>query len=1128
MTYIETKSPNILDRAFVSFLRWDGEKIAWAILLIAALLSRTIGLGDRAMSHDESLHAVYSWQLYDGRGYQHQPMMHGPLKFILNPVMYFLFGVNDWSARIQVALFGVAMVAFVWMMRRWLGKTGAFLAAAMFAVSPALLYHSRYIRDEVMLCSLLVLLVVAMFRYLETRSLKWLIWTAVTLGLAFTTMEASFIYGGLFGIYLVLALTAQLWAISWDDANRRTSFRVLVGAALPLLAIGLLFVIFKQKTAGLTLIGLGGLTALLVVALVVSTWRWKLRIFAELDLIVLLLTLVLPYLSALVLKALGWQISQFSNPGQITLSMVWQGFLVLGILFVVGGLVGWFWLRGRWFAAAGIYWAILLLFYTTFMTNGQGIGTGLIGSLGYWIDQQEVMRGGQPWYYFWLLVPLYEFLPLLLSVGGVVAWIAGWGRGAEEQGSKGAGDASAIAQRGGKGAGERRSRGAEERRPTPNLPIYQSTIPPFSTQSVFDAFLVFWVLATWAVFTYVGEKMAWHVVYFATSMSLLGGWWLGKLLDKIDWQAGRQRGIFWLMGMVPVALLTLKALLPVPEKRPFAGVAVNNLSDTAQWLLALIVGLALIYFIYDRVLALGGKQSLAAVAVSLTAILAVFTIGVSYRFSFINYDYAVEPLVYAHATPDIKLAVGQIEEISRKLAGGHALKFAYDDDSTWPFEWYFRDYPNKVYFGASPSRDAVDVPVVVVGDKNLEKVKPYLGDRYYEFNYRLIWWPRETYKGLSWQRIRDGLRDPKQRKQFWDVVIHRRYSTPTAQWDPVHRFSMFVKKDVAAKVWDWGVPATAAAAQAAVDPYRGGERKVAALRQLGTPGAAGNAAGQFSFPRAVAVDAQGKIYVADTGNHRVQVFNADGTFLRQFGSLCKLDNRQGCQGEGEGQFNEPWGIAVGQDGSIYVSDTWNHRIQKFDPNGKFVTMWGVFESTGGELGKSNAFYGPRSLTIGADGNLYAMDTGNKRVQIFAPDGTFVNQFGGGGVVEGRFDEPTGIGQDAAGNWYIADTWNRRIQKFDQSYKYVAQWQIDGWASQSVVNKPALAVDKARNLIYVTDPENYRVLAFNTDGSFRAFFGQYGNDAQSFVLPVGIAVGPDGRIYVADGDAHRIMIFAPLQ
>ena len=94
----------------------DGEKIAWIVLVLIALLSRTIMLGARAMTHDESLHTVYSFQLFDGRGYQHQPMMHGPLKFILNPLMYFLFGVNDWSARIQVALFGVVMVAVVWIL----------------------------------------------------------------------------------------------------------------------------------------------------------------------------------------------------------------------------------------------------------------------------------------------------------------------------------------------------------------------------------------------------------------------------------------------------------------------------------------------------------------------------------------------------------------------------------------------------------------------------------------------------------------------------------------------------------------------------------------------------------------------------------------------------------------------------------------------------------------------------------------------------------------------------------------------------------------------------------------------------------------------------------------------------
>jgi hypothetical protein len=289
-------------------------------------------------------------------------------------------------------------------------------------------------------------------------------------------------------------------------------------------------------------------------------------------------------------------------------------------------------------------------------------------------------------------------------------------------------------------------------------------------------------------------------------MAPLAGWWLGKVFDGINWAEGRKRGIFWLMGMTPLFLIALKALLPTSARRPFADITVNGLSNSAQWLLALVVALVLVYFIYDRFIALGWRQGLRAVTVSLAAILVVLTIGVSYRFNFINYDDATEPMVYAHGTPDIKLALGQIEEISRKTVGGYALKVAYDDDSTWPLEWYLRDYPNKAYYGASPSRDNMDAPVVIVGDKNIGKVKPYLGDRYYEFPYRLIWWPRETYKGLTWQRIRDGIKDPVQRGQFWDVVLNRQYTTPLAQWDPVHRFSMFVRKDIAAQVWDWGAP----------------------------------------------------------------------------------------------------------------------------------------------------------------------------------------------------------------------------------------------------------------------------------------------------------------------------------
>jgi uncharacterized protein (TIGR03663 family) len=1104
----EALPPSVLDKAFVSIAHLDGEKLAWILLIVVALLSRTIALGDRAMSHDESLHTVYSWQLFDGRGFQHQPMMHGPLKFLLDAGMYFLFGVNDWSARLQVALFGVLMVGLLWMLRPYLGRIGAFLAAAMVAFSPALLYYSRYIRDEVMLCALLILLVIAMFRYMESRSLKWLIWTAVALAFAFLTMEASFIFGGLFGGFLILALAAQLWLSEWRIPERKLSFRILMGVALPVLLLGLALTIFGQKVPGMVFLGIGAVLSLLAIVLVGTSWRGALHLFAELDLIVLLGTFALPFASAIVLKALGWQISQFNNPGQITLAMVWQGALVLVILFGIAGLVGTFWLRSRWLVAAGLFWAIEILFFTTFLTNGQGLGTGLIGSLGYWVDQQAVMRGGQPWYYFFLLVPLYEFLPLVLSVGGIIAWIVSISRrGHEPQGE--AVDARPAKRAGGSGA-----------ETGPSIPG-----APLGVQALFDAFLVYWVLATWLIFTYVGEKMAWHTVYFATSMILLGALWLGRLIESIRWREIRAARAVILMALIPIFLIVLRAFLLSSSAQPFANVTLAGLTNSAQWILALVATLVLIYFIYDRVADVGWRQGVRLIALSLVAVLGICTWIVSYRFSFINYDYATEPMVYAHGTPDIKMAVAQIEEVSRKTVGDHALKFSYDDDSTWPLEWYFRDYPNKVYYAASPSRDNMDVPVVIVGDKNLSKVKPYLGNKYYQFNYRLIWWPRENYKGITWQRLLDGIRDPAKRKEFWDVVLYRRYSISTAEWDPVHRFSLFVRKDVAAQVWDWGAaPASVTEAAAEESLYEKGRIDQTAVQQIGEVGVPGTAPGQFSFPRAVTVDAGGQIYVADSGNNRIQVFGPDGTFLRQWGNTCKLDTGESCQGDGRGQFNEPWGIAVDGDGNVYVSDTWNHRIQKFDNQGNFITMWGQFGSTSGELGQAGLFYGPRSVTLGQDGNVYVMDTGNKRIQAFTPDGEYVAQYGGAGVVEGRFDEPVGLAQDAAGNWYVADTWNRRIQKFDSKFNYVAQWPVDGWASQSVVNKPGLAVERARNIVYAVDPENYRVLAFNADGTFRATFGQYGSDPMSFMLPTGIAVDSDGKVFVADGDGHRIMVF----
>src|SRR5690554_6513193 len=107
-TTIERKG--LLNAPLLSALGLDWEKVAWVTLIVLSLTMRLWGVGWRAMSHDESLHAQYSWQLYNGQGYQHNPMMHGPYQFHIVALSYFLFGVNDAAARLPAALSGLAAI----------------------------------------------------------------------------------------------------------------------------------------------------------------------------------------------------------------------------------------------------------------------------------------------------------------------------------------------------------------------------------------------------------------------------------------------------------------------------------------------------------------------------------------------------------------------------------------------------------------------------------------------------------------------------------------------------------------------------------------------------------------------------------------------------------------------------------------------------------------------------------------------------------------------------------------------------------------------------------------------------------------------------------------------------------
>jgi DNA-binding beta-propeller fold protein YncE len=295
-----------------------------------------------------------------------------------------------------------------------------------------------------------------------------------------------------------------------------------------------------------------------------------------------------------------------------------------------------------------------------------------------------------------------------------------------------------------------------------------------------------------------------------------------------------------------------------------------------------------------------------------------------------------------------------------------------------------------------------------------------------------------------------------------------------------------------------------------------------ALTAWGVPGSAD---GQLRAPKGLTTDADGNVYVADSQNHRIQVFDATGTFLRQFGS----------EGTAPGQFKEPWSVAVAPRptdlaadrpwaGNIYVADTWNHRIQVFDPQGQPLFAWGTFGEVAEATGPGDVLYGPRDIAFDAQGFLYVSDTGNKRVVKYDADGQMVAAVGGLGDAEGLMQEPVGLAVSPEGDVYVADTWNKRIQVFDSDLGFVRAWSIYGWDGQSVVEKPYLAVDGQGN-VYATDPEAYRVAKFDRDGKLVAVWGQFGSDLASMNLPTGIDVDSSGRVLVSDSENGRILVFA---
>ncbi len=293
------------------------------------------------------------------------------------------------------------------------------------------------------------------------------------------------------------------------------------------------------------------------------------------------------------------------------------------------------------------------------------------------------------------------------------------------------------------------------------------------------------------------------------------------------------------------------------------------------------------------------------------------------------------------------------------------------------------------------------------------------------------------------------------------------------------------------------------------------------LLQGGVPG---SGPGQFAYPRGIAVNSKGELFVADSKNHRIQRFSASNwQYEGEFGGY-------GNAGGGDakklstvlpGKLNEPNGIAIGADDTIYVADTWNERIQVFNKNGSHPFAFAA----------EDGFWGPREVTVDSNGFIYVSDTGKHRVIKFDPKGHKIRTWGAldpktgapvPGNKPGEFDEPIGLAVDQTGNLYVADRLNFRIQVFAPDGQFLRQWPVKGWVKDQVDMEPHLALDKAKQILYVTDGRGKQVLCYRLDGTPVSVIGKDAAGNDLFRVPLGIAVCNDGNVVLVDAGSGMLL------
>jgi predicted membrane-bound mannosyltransferase/DNA-binding beta-propeller fold protein YncE len=936
------------------------------------------------------------------------------------------------------------------------------IAAVLICFSPTLLYFSRFDRDELYICVWTLAIVICAWRYIDEQKDGYLYLMAAALALSFATMEVTFILAAILLLFFNFMFAVEIGKRREDEEASNLEVAVRTAALAPVAwLIAAFWYVLPSKPFG------------------------RERLPPVGDVLVLIGLFSLPQYSAAI-QALPFVNNYgYDVPQEETLRTV----TVIALL-LVSGYVGLLW-RPKVFAiAAACFFVPYVLLYTTFLTNLDGFFSGSWGSLDYWLDQHHVKRGNQPMYYYGLLTPLYEFLPMLLSFAGV-AWLAVRG-------------------------------------------------------DAFRRWLVFWLAGIFIGLSVAGEKMPWLESYIVLPMTLIGAVALARAIEALDISGRRWfeaagaaaatvlatilavegDGTVRLLGAAIAAGLAVWLLASLIRDLPrtfFSGLpeALSSVElhftvlfvSVAAVLLALlsaggvveqyaavwvaaILPIALVGYVIGHLLRSSPAFGRGVLVIAVAALLTL-TLRASLTAAFENKDTPVEMLVYTQTSPDLPKIMDRIEALAKASGLGANLPIIIDnaDSYAWPWAWYLRDYHEVGYANVDETYVAPPNAVLLIHRSNASRID---ASQYDAVPYKHRWWFCESYRdpeatcrtdgNLTFRGAADIVTNADRLKALADFWLYRRpAANHTGSVDAVAFF-----------------PLSMSAFDTAPGPQLPPREPVTLADGrivLGSPnGAPGNTRGEFRQPGDLFVDAAGNVWVADSLNNRIEKFDAQGRFVDAITSSSGA----------VGGLNEPWSVAVDAEGFVYVADTWHHRLQKFDPELELVAAWGQPRGSG-DPGPLD-FFGPRDIAITADGTLWVTDTGNNRLLHFSKDGEPLEPAGSG---TGSYAEPVGLAVEGAG-LLVADAWSGRVLRYSAGNSPPTSFSVP-WTSLAVTDKPYIAVLKDGRIV-VSVPERGQLFLYDATGKELGSWQPLPSSR-----PIGVAALVDGGFAFSDGAMHQVQL-----